>query len=157
VLNDAGLCKSLLIEYANITPRLRQSLLQTVEHVRGPILWANTHLLFWLSLIPFATAWMGENQFAVLPTALYGAALLMAAIAYYLLQQAIIREHGRQAVLAQALGRDFKGKVSPILYLAGILLAWVHPWISDAIYAGVALMWLIPDRRIEKRIDVTGH
>lgn len=127
-------------------------LLHTVEHVRGPILWANTHLLFWISLIPFATAWLGESRFAVLPTATYGIALLMPAIAWYILQRVIIAEHGPDAALAQALGRDLKGKISPVLYLAGILLAWVNPWISDAIYAAVALMWLVPDRRIERQV-----
>jgi uncharacterized membrane protein len=120
--------------------------------VSGPILWANNHLLFWLSLVPFATGWMGENHFAALPTAAYGVSLLMPAIAYYLLQKAITRKHARASVLAKALGADIKGKISPVLYVAAILLAFLNPWISLAIYALVALMWLIPDRRIEHAI-----
>jgi uncharacterized membrane protein len=124
-------------------------LLHTVTRVDGLILWANSHLLFWLSLIPAATAWMGENFLAPIPTALYGCTLLMPAIAYYLLQKAILRKHGAHSVLANALGNDIKGKISPLLYLAAILLAFVNPWLSIAIYALVAAMWLIPDRRIE--------
>lgn len=131
-------------------------LLHTVARVDGLILWANSHLLFWLSLIPAATAWIGQNLAAPLPTALYGVALLMPAIAYYLLQRAIVHRHGRDSVLAAALGRDLKGKLSPVLYAAAIALAFVWPsagpWASIAIYILVALMWLIPDRRIEKTI-----
>ena len=129
-------------------------LLHTVERVDGGILWANMHLLFWLSLIPFATGWMGENHFAHLPTALYGFALLMPAIAYYILQLAIIRNHGDDGHLRRALGSDFKGKVSPILYLIAIVLAFFVPWISHAIYVLVAMMWLVPDRRIESDLKV---
>jgi uncharacterized membrane protein len=110
------------------------------------------HLLFWLSLIPFATGWLGENHLARLPTALYGVALLMPAIAYYLLQLAIIRHQGRQGALAAALGHDIKGKLSPLLYSAAILLAFVQPWISHAIYVVVALIWLVPDPRIEHAV-----
>jgi uncharacterized membrane protein len=128
-------------------------LLHTCKRTDGTILWANMHLLFWLSLIPFATGWMGENQFTQLPTALYGVALLMPAIAYYLLQIAIVRRHGPEGALAKALGSDFKGKVSPVLYVAAIAVAFIAPWISHAIYVLVALMWLIPDRRIEKAIS----
>jgi uncharacterized membrane protein len=128
-------------------------LLHTSEKVDSGILWANMNLLFWLSLIPFATGWMGENHFAPLPTALYGVALLMPAIAYYLLQRAIIRRHGTEGVLAQALGSDFKGKISPVLYLAAIAAAFVATWISHVIYVLVALMWLIPDRRIEDALS----
>jgi uncharacterized membrane protein len=127
-------------------------LLHTCKRVNGAILWANTHLLFWLSLIPFATAWLGENHVASLPTALYGVALLMPAIAYYVLQTAIVRVNGAGSSLAKALGADVKGKISPLLYLAGIALAFVAPWLSIALYALVALIWLIPDRRIEKAI-----
>jgi uncharacterized membrane protein len=127
-------------------------LLHAVERVDGLILWANMHLLFWLSLLPFATGWMGENHFTQAPTALYGAALLMPAIAYYLLELAIIRHQGSDGRLARALGRDIKGKISPFLYLAAIGLAFVLPWIAHAIYVLVALMWLIPDRRIEKTL-----
>jgi uncharacterized membrane protein len=127
-------------------------LLHTVTRVSGLILWANNNLLFWVSLIPFATGWMGENHFAPLPTALYGVALLMPAVAWYLLQKAIARTHGTQSMLAKALGSDIKGKISPVFYLAAIALAFVSPGISLAIYALVALMWLVPDRRIEHAI-----
>src|SRR3974390_2961238 len=127
-------------------------LLHTVERVDGLILWANAHLLFWLSLIPVATAWMGQNLGAALPTAIYGATLLMPAIAYVLLQWAIIHRHGKQSVLAEALGADLKGKISPILYVAGIALAFVNPWVSIALYVLVAIIWLVPDRRIERII-----
>jgi uncharacterized membrane protein len=127
-------------------------LLHTLTRVNGMILWANTHLLFWLSLIPFATAWSGENHFAPVPTAVYGVALLMPAIAYYLLQRAIIRLEGAHSTLARALGRDVKGKVSPLLYGASIALAFVNPWVSVAIYMAVAVMWFIPDRRIERTV-----
>src|SRR5256886_12715550 len=124
-------------------------LLHTVTRVDGLILWANSHLLFWLSLIPATTAWMGENFLAPIPTAVYGGTLLMPAIAYYLLQKAIMRRQGPDSVLANALGKDIKGKISPILYLAGIVLAFISPWLSVTIYVLVAIMWLIPDRRIE--------
>jgi uncharacterized membrane protein len=127
-------------------------LLHTVARVDGLILWANSHLLFWLSLIPAATAWLGDNFLAPLPTALYGGALLMPAIAYYLLQLAIIHRQGAHSVLASALGRDLKGKISPILYVAGIVLAFVSPWLSIAIYVLVAVMWLVPDKRIERAL-----
>ena len=122
------------------------------SHVSGGILWANLHLLFWLSLVPFATAWMGENHFTSVPTAIYGVVLLAAAIAYFILQSAIIRHEGPHSKLAQAVGRDFKGKISPFLYLAAIVLAFVQPLIADAIYVFVALMWLVPDKRIESRL-----
>jgi uncharacterized membrane protein len=124
-------------------------LLHTVARVDGLILWANCHLLFWLSLIPAATAWMGENFLASIPTAVYGGVLLMPAIAYFLLQKAIMRKQGAHSVLASALGSDIKGKISPILYVAGIAVAFVSPWLSIAIYVLVAVMWLVPDRRIE--------
>jgi TMEM175 potassium channel family protein len=127
-------------------------MLHATHHVSGGVLWANLHLLFWLSLIPFTTAWMGENHFASLPTALYGGVLLMAAIAYWLLQQCIVSVNGAQSVLARAIGSDWKGKLSPLAYLAAIPLAFVNPWISCALYVGVALIWLVPDRRIERRL-----
>jgi len=130
-------------------------LLHTVTHVDGLILWANSNLLFWLSLVPAATGWMGENLAAPLPTAFYGAVLLMPAIAYYLLQKAIVHRQGERSVLAQALGSDVKGKLSPLFYAAGIVLAFVYPWASVAIYVLVALMWFVPDRRIEKTIAKT--
>jgi uncharacterized membrane protein len=125
-------------------------LLHTVTRVDGLILWANSHLLFWLSLVPAATGWMGENFLAPPPTAVYGVSLLMPAIAYYLLQRAIVHQQGKHSVLASALGNDFKGKLSPLLYAAAVALAFVDAWLSIAIYALVAVMWLIPDRRIEK-------
>ena len=127
-------------------------LLHTVTRVDGLILWANSHLLFWLSLVPAATGWMGENFLAPLPTAVYGVSLLMPAIAYYLLQKAIVHQQGQHSVLASALGRDVKGKISPLLYAAAVALAFVDAWLSIAIYALVAVMWLIPDRRIEKAL-----
>lgn len=127
-------------------------LLHTTSKVDGGVLWANMHLLFWLSLIPFATGWMGENHFARLPTALYGVALLMPAIAYYILQLAIIRIQGRDGHLARAIGSDFKGKISPVLYVIAIVLAFYATWVSHAIYVLVAIMWLVPDRRIETTI-----
>ena len=127
-------------------------LLYTVNRVDGLILWANTHLLFWLSLVPFATAWMGENHFAKLPTAIYGVALLMPAIAYNLLQKAILRREGQDSTLAKALGRDIKGRISPALYVTAIALSFVDPLIAGIIYVSVAVMWLIPDRRIERAL-----
>ena len=123
------------------------------ERVNGKILWANLHLLFWLSLVPFTTAWMGENDFAEVPTAFYGADLLFAAIAYFILQTAIIAEEGPDSRLRAAIGRDLKGKVSPLLYLAAIPLAFVSPWIPLAVYVLVALIWLVPDRRIESAVS----
>ena len=116
----------------------------------GSMLWANLHLLFWLSLIPFTTGWMGENHFAALPAAAYGVVLLMAAIAYWILQQRIIASQGEESVLRRATGNDWKGKLSPVLYVVAIALAFLSPWVSVAIYVFVALMWVIPDRRIER-------
>jgi uncharacterized membrane protein len=127
-------------------------LLQAIEHVNGRVLWANLHLLFWLSLVPFTTAWMGENNFASQPVALYGAVLLLAAVAYFILTRALISLHGGDSVLAIALGRDRKGKISVIIYMAAIPLAFVHPWIACGLYVLVAIIWLIPDRRIEKKL-----
>jgi len=131
-------------------------MLHVTHHINGGVLWANLHLLFWLSLIPFTTGWMGENHFAALPTALYGGVLLMAAIAYWLLQQRIVAVNGAQSTLALAIGHDWKGKLSPVLYLAAIPLAFVSPWISNALFVLVALIWLVPDRRIERRLQ-TEH
>jgi uncharacterized membrane protein len=127
-------------------------MLHTVTRVDGLILWANSNLLFWLSLIPAATAWLGDNFPAPVPAAVYGVTLLMPAIAYVLLQKAIVHRQGRHSVLAAALGSDLKGKISPLLYLAGIGLAFVNPWLSIALYVLVAAIWLVPDRRIEKVI-----
>ena len=123
-----------------------------VKKVDGAILWANLHLLFWLSTVPFATAWMGENHFEAAPTAVYGATLLMSSIAFYLMQTTIIRHQGEGSALRNAIGSDLKGKLSPFLYLTGIALAFVNTIASDLLYLGVALMWLVPDRRIETAI-----
>jgi TMEM175 potassium channel family protein len=127
-------------------------MLHVTHRVTGSILWANMHLLFWLSLIPFATGWMGENRFAAVPTAVYGVLLLMAGIAYWLLTQAILKAEGADSVLAHAVGDDLKGKGSILLYVAALFLAFLHPAISRAIYVFVALIWLIPDRRIERAL-----
>ena len=125
-------------------------MLHVAEKVSGDILWANLHLLFWLSLIPFVTGWMGENHFAPAPTAIYGVVLFMAAIAYLILQRTIISRHGQDSLLAVAIGKDYKGKLSPLLYLIAIPSAFLHQWISGAIYVLVALIWLVPDKRIER-------
>ncbi len=123
-----------------------------VEHVDGAILWANIQLLFWISLVPFTTAWMGEHPFDAVPTALYGASLLMAAAGWFVMQTVIVRRQGKNAGLARALGSDLKGKLSPFLYAAGIASAFFNTVLADAFYVGVALMWLVPDRRIERRL-----
>jgi uncharacterized membrane protein len=125
-------------------------MLHTLHRVTGPILWANLHLLFWLSLIPFTTGWMGENHFASAPTALYGLVLLMAAIAYFILQHFIMVSQGADSLLKRAVGSDWKGKLSPVLYLLAIGAAFVLEWVAFAIYAAVAVMWFVPDRRIER-------
>ena len=125
-------------------------LLQAVRHVNGPILWANLHLLFWLSLTPFVTNWMGESRFAAWPVALYGVILLCAAFAYFILTRALVAHHGEDSALATAVGRDFKGKVSLVFYVVAIPLSFVNSWLACALYVLVAIMWLIPDRRIEK-------
>jgi uncharacterized membrane protein len=130
-------------------------LLYLTDRVTGGVLWANLHLLFWLSLMPFVTGWMGENHFAPLPTALYGAVLLLAGIAYYILEQVIIRNQDVDSRLATAVGSDTKGKISIVMYASAIPLAFMNQWISDAIYALVALVWLIPDSRIEALFDGT--
>ncbi|TFH32582.1 MAG: DUF1211 domain-containing protein [Anaerolineales bacterium] len=128
-------------------------MLHITERVSGVILWANLHLLFWLSLIPFVTRWMGENHFAPAPTAIYGVVLLMAAIAYWVLQRMIVANQGRDSLLAVAVGKDFKGKLSPVLYMIAIPSAFVHQWIAGAIYVLVALTWLVPDPRIERALS----
>ena len=127
-------------------------MLQAIRSVNGRILWANLHLLFWLSLIPFVTGWMGENNFAPWPVALYGAVQLLAGCAYLILARALIAHHGRDSTLAMALGRNFKGKLSLVCYAAAIPLAFVSSWIASALYVLVAIMWLIPDRRIERAL-----
>lgn len=131
-------------------------MLHTCRKVTGSVLWANLHLLFWLSLVPFTTAWMGENQFATTPAATYGLVLLMAALAYWILQQRIIASQGESSILKRAIGSDWKGKLSPILYVAAIALAFVSQWLAVSIYVVVALMWVIPDRRIERMLEESG-
>lgn len=125
-------------------------LLHTVTKVSGGILWANLHLLFWLSLFPFVTGWMGENHFASAPTAAYGLILFMAAIAYFILQSVIISQQGKNSILATAIGKDIKGKLSPVIYLLAVVSVCINPIISQILYIAVALMWIIPDKRIEK-------
>ncbi|HVT36916.1 MAG TPA: TMEM175 family protein [Nevskiaceae bacterium] len=138
--------------YVGIYWNNHHHLMHTVHEVSGGILWANLHLLFWLSLFPFATGWVGENHFDALPTALYGGVLMMAGVAYFILVQSIIRHHGRDSELARAVGNDFKGRISVVLYLAGIILAFCLPWLASLVYVSVAAMWLVPDRRIENKI-----
>jgi uncharacterized membrane protein len=131
-------------------------MLHASQQVTGPMLWANLHLLFWLSLIPFATGWMGENHFAAAPSALYGVVLLMAAVAYLKLQQLIIASQGPDSILKKAIGGDWKGKISPVVYLCGIVSTFLWPWVAQVLYVPVALMWLVPDRRIEKTLHSDG-
>jgi uncharacterized membrane protein len=131
-------------------------MLHACTRVSGGVLWANLHLLFWLSLFPFATGWMGENHFAATPSALYGVVLLAAAIAYWILQQTIIAAEGAESPLKAAVGTDWKGKLSPLIYLAGIASTFWWPWVAQALYVAVAAVWLVPDRRIEKGISVHG-
>ncbi|MGE3727257.1 MAG: TMEM175 family protein [Candidatus Sericytochromatia bacterium] len=152
-LIPVGLSYVLSFVYLGIYWNNHHHMLHITKHVTGSMLWANLHLLFWLSLVPFVTHWMGENPFAPLPTALYGGVLLLAAIAYFLLQAAIIRSQGSQSLLKQALGADIKGKISPLLYALAIGLAFVQTWMAWALYALVALIWLVPDRRIEKALQ----
>jgi uncharacterized membrane protein len=140
----------LRIIYVGIYWNNHHHMLHSTKHVTGGLLWANLHLLFWLSLFPFTTGWMGENHLASAPTAVYGYVLLMAAIAYYILQRAIITQQGPDSLLRAAIGNDWKGKLSPVLYLTAIPLAFVSPWIANGLYIFVALLWLIPDRRIER-------
>jgi uncharacterized membrane protein len=131
-------------------------LLQTAERISGGVLWANLNLLFWLSLFPFATGWMGENHFASLPSAVYGVVLLMAAIAYFVLQRCIIAANGPGSILQRAVGADWKGKLSPIFYIAAIAASFRVHWVPQILYVLVALVWLVPDRRIERAIDAEG-
>jgi len=142
--------------YVGIYWNNHHHLLHATKHVSGGILWANLHLLFWLSLFPFTTGWLGENHLASTPAAVYGFVLLMAAIAYYILQRAIIAQQGRDSLLASAIGSDWKGKLSPALYLIAIPLAFVSPWIASGLYVFVALLWFVPDRRIERVLEKRG-
>ncbi len=139
--------------YVGIYWNNHHHLFQATKRVSGGILWANLHLLFWLSLFPFTTGWMGENHLAATPTAIYGFVLLMAAVAYYILQRTIMAQQGNDSLLAVAVGSDCKGKLSPVLYLAAIPLAFVSPWLASGLYVFVALLWLVPDRRIERVLN----
>ncbi len=138
--------------YVGIYWNNHHHLLRATERVRGAVLWANLHLLFWLSLVPFVTGWMGENSFGPLPTALYGVVMLLAAVAYWVLQSTILAGQGRDSALAVALKGDIKGKISPVLYVAAIPLALWKPWIAGVLYAAVALLWLVPDPRIARAL-----
>jgi uncharacterized membrane protein len=138
--------------YVGIYWNNHHHMLHACGQVSGAVLWANLHLLFWLSLMPFATGWMGENHFALMPSALYGVVLLMAAIAYWILQQTIIATAGPGSLLQSAIGSDWKGKLSPVLYVIGIVSSFWVPWMAQAVYVSVALLWLVPDRRIENAL-----
>jgi uncharacterized membrane protein len=139
--------------YVGIYWNNHHHLMHAVRRINGKIMWANAHLLFWLSLMPFASGWMGENHFAALPTALMGLILFMAGVAYYILSQSLIRLHGKDSILAKAVGRDLKGILSVLIYAAAIGLAFVNSWISFSLYVLVALIWLVPDSRIEHRLE----
>jgi len=139
--------------YVGIYWNNHHHLFHSTCRVTGGILWSNLHLLFWLSLFPFVTAWVGENHLAKIPTAIYGFVLLMAAIAYYILERAIIAQQGEGSLLARAIGNDWKGKISPLCYLLSIPMAFVNPWISTTLYILVALIWLVPDQRIERVLN----
>jgi uncharacterized membrane protein len=141
--------------YVGIYWNNHHHMLHAGHKVTGPMLWANLHLLFWLSLFPFATGWMGANHFAAAPSAVYGGVLLMAAVAYWILQQLIIASQGHGSLLKKAVGRDWKGKVSPLIYLIAIPMAFWSPWVSQSLYVLVALVWLVPDRRIERALANT--
>lgn len=139
--------------YVGIYWNNHHHLLHATHRVTGAVLWANLHLLFWLSLFPFVTGWVGENHFAVIPMASYGAVLFMAAIAYFILQQVIIASQPDRSLVAKAIGRDLKGKLSPVFYVIAIITTFFEPWIAGSIYVLVALMWLVPDRRIERVLE----
>jgi uncharacterized membrane protein len=139
--------------YVGIYWNNHHHMLHASARVTGGVLWANLHLLFWLSLFPFATGWMGENHFAAVPSALYGCVLLCAAVAYWVLQQTIIASHGPESVLRKAIGADWKGRLSPLLYLLGIVSTFFVHWLALVLYVSVALMWFIPDRRIERSLS----
>ena len=151
-LRPCSLSYALSFLYLAIYWNNHHHMLHAAPRVDGRVLWANMHLLFWLSLVPFATGWMGENHFASWPTAFYGVVLLLAAIAYFILAQALIAVNGRDSALARAIGRDVKGRISIVLYVAALPLAFLAGWIALAVYAIVAVMWLVPDRRIERTL-----
>jgi uncharacterized membrane protein len=138
--------------YVGIYWNNHHHLFQAVKHIRGAVLWANLHLLFWLSLFPFVTGWMGENHLAALPVALYGGVLIMAAVAYFILVRVLLAGHGPETALAKAIGADFKGKISVVIYAVGLALTLLSPWLAVALYTAVALLWLCPDQRIEKTL-----
>ena len=150
----AGLLRYVLsFIYVGIYWNNHHHMLHAVQKVNGAVLWANLHLLFWLSLLPAVTHWVGENHLASWPTAMYGVVLFMSSIAYLILTRALIREHGKESSIAKAVGNDFKGKVSVVIYLSGIALAFVVPWVSAALYTLAAAWWLVPDRRIEHVLE----
>jgi uncharacterized membrane protein len=148
------LAYALSFVYLGIYWNNHHHMLAAVSRVTGGAMWANLHLLFWLSLIPFTTAWMSEHRFPSVPTAVYGIVLLNSAIAYYILQTMLLRAEGEHSVLRTALGQDVKGKISPVLYCLGIGLSFVDRWLALAVYVGVALMWLVPDRRVERHVGL---
>ena len=150
------LAYALSFVYLGIYWNNHHHMLAAVSRVSGATLWANLHLLFWLSLVPFSTAWMSEHHFPSIPTAIYGVVLLAAALAYYILQTTLLRVEGQQSRLRAALGSDFKGKISPLLYCLGIGLAFADRWLGLAVYVGVALIWLVPDRRLERHLTARG-
>jgi uncharacterized membrane protein len=143
--------------YVGIYWNNHHHLFQAVKHVRGPVLWANLHLLFWLSLFPFVTGWMGENHFAQLPVAIYGGVLIMAALAYYILVRVLLANHEADSALAHAIGSDTKGRLSVVIYATGIVVSCWQPWLGIACYAFTGAWWLVPDRRIEKNLDSSAH
>jgi uncharacterized membrane protein len=143
--------------YVGIYWNNHHHLLHAAERVGGSVLWANLHLLFWLSLTPFVSAWMGENSFAAWPMALYGCVLFMAGVAYYLLTRALLTQHSPSSALARAVGNDLKGKISVVIYAAAIALSFVNSWLAFALYVSVAAMWLVPDRRIERELEKGHH
>ena len=146
------LCYVLSFVYIGIYWNNHHHLISAAKHIDGAIMWANLHLLFWLTLVPFVTGWMGENDFAPVPTALYGVVLLMAAMTYLLLQTPILRQHPADSALRREFARDLKGKLSPLAYLAAILAAFRWPWIAWGLYALVAIVWVVPDKRIERAL-----
>ena len=156
-LIPVGLSYVLSFAFIGIYWNNHHHLLQAVRHVNGRVLWANLHLLFWLSLTPFTTAWMGQTNFATIPVAVYGVLLLLSAIAYTILARSLIAHHGKESLLAEALGADLKGNLSLLLYVAAIPLAFVEPRISLGLYILVALIWIVPDRRIEEVLDKKAH